>query len=741
MKYRIISFLLILAFIIIPVHSSGNPNPPQRPSVGLVLSGGGARGFAHIGVLKVLEENRVPVDYIGGASMGALIGAMYSMGNSPQEIEDFVSSLDWDELFQSSVDYENLPFRRKEDSQNLPGSISLIGTIKSLRLPNSITSSQKINLLFDRATLPYALIKDFDDMPIPFRAVGTDMVTGDSVVLKSGSLSRSLRATMSIPGVFAPVEVDGRILSDGGLVNNIPTDIVKDMGADILIVVNIETQPGGPETLDSLTGVLAQTIAIATADNSRRSLREADLIVAPDLEGYSTADFQKRHDIIELGYQEALNKATLLQGLSLEISEWEKHLADRQRREQPKETAVTEYIVVAGADSRDSQAIIDKLGDKYSMRPFDEAMQDQLDTDLLDLQGTGRFESLDYSLARLNERTGLLINSRPFDPGEGIPATLDIGIDVNSIRANQVNFNFISRLTLFDIGRYGAEWRNDLQLGSNPLLATEYFRPLGDTRFFISPRAAIEKRNFNYYENGANLAQYKGQSTLASLELGYSINSRSELRGGYTIGYQKFSRQIGDPFLSDGQGGFRKAGLSWRYYGINEAQIPTRGLGIEASLDYHFQSPDIEVDGGKFTQAKTEFSSFHPVSKKNTIFGFGGAGATFGNPATAVQKFPLGGRMNLGGYYHEEFRADNFLLGGIGMLHEFGFFSSSLGGSSYLGAWYEGGSAFDDIDLAIYRQSLSTGVIVETPFGPVFVGGSINEDGNSKFYFSFGRFY
>ena len=292
MQTRFISLicLAVLTSGFTPAAAQSDP-PRSRPTVGLVLSGGGARGFAHIGVLKVLEENRVPVDYIGGASMGGLIGALYAMGHSPDEIEALIQTLDWDNLFASSAAFDNLSFRRKEDRRNIPGPIPLRGKPTDLKLPKAFNSGHEIGLLFDRATLRYARVRDFDDLPIPFRTVATNMVNGESEELGSGSLSRSLRATMAIPGVFAPVEIDGKILSDGGLVNNIPTNVVKAMGADILLVVNIETQLGGRESLESLIGLLAQTINIASAENSRRSLREADIIIAPDLADHTSTSF------------------------------------------------------------------------------------------------------------------------------------------------------------------------------------------------------------------------------------------------------------------------------------------------------------------------------------------------------------------------------------------------------------------------------------------------------------------
>ncbi|MEZ5426929.1 MAG: patatin-like phospholipase family protein [Pyrinomonadaceae bacterium] len=741
MRCRIVNVLLIVSLVInfsVPSVFGQDDAPRKRPTVGLVLSGGGARGFAHIGVLKVLEENRIPVDYVGGASMGALVGAMYAMGRTPDEIQQFVASLDWDKLFQTSTSFDHLSFRRKEDRRNIPAPVALKGKINDLKLPNALNSGQEIGLLIDRATLPYALVNDFNDLPIPFRAVGTDMVNGNSVPLKSGSLSRSLRATMSIPGVFSPVEVDGKILADGGLVNNIPTDVVKAMGADILLVVNIETELDGREALESLPGVLKQTINIATLDNSRRSLRQADFIIAPDLGDYSLSDFSDFQEIIKLGYQGAQQKVALLKGLALDEAQWQEHLARRRQRKLPETDPVPEFVAVEGNDADATRTIKEKLGDKYTGQPLDRARQDQLAQDLLDLKGTGRFETLDYDLARKEGRTGLIININKIAEKPSKPTRLELGVDVNSVESDNVNFNFLARLTFFDVGRYGAEWRNDLRLGSNTILATEYFRPLGKTKFFVAPRASYERRRANFFSAGNRLAEYVGQTVQAGVDLGYTFNARSELRAGYTIGYRNLSRRIGDPLLPDIKGRFSTAGLRWTYDGLDKAQVPNDGILTRNTLNYYFDSPDSD---GHFIQAETRINVFRSVSERNILFGFGGVGATFGNTAPQIQKFTLGGPLRLGGYGYEELRADNYIQGGFGLLHNPGFFPSFLGGRAYLGAWYEGGSAFEQFNKANYRQSFTGGAIVETPFGPVFVGGSLNENGRGRFYFSYGRFF
>ena len=480
---KTVSFVLIFSFLLVSAQTGfsqdASPVIKKRPKIGLVLSGGGARGFAHIGVLRILEENRIPVDYIGGASMGGLIGALYAMGKTPDEIEEFVDSLNWDTYLQATTSFENLSFRRKEDRRNIPSPITLKGKPNDLKLPSGLNTGHEIGLLFDNVTLPYAKVKDFDNFPIPFRCVGTDMVNGQSVTLKNGSIAKALRATMSIPGAFTPVEFDGKILADGGLVNNIPTNVVKEMGADILLVVNIETQLGSRESLDNLLGVLAQTINIASADNSRRSLRQADIIIAPDLQNYTIGDFAESKKIIELGYQGAADKAALLKGISLNEVEWQEHLAERRARKQSEQPPIPDFVAVDAANKNAIQTIEEKLGTKYVDVPLDQTQRNELAKDLSQLVGTGRFDALDYDLIERDGKTGLIINTN--EPSGNItrPTRLEIGFDVNSIETDNVNFNFLARMTMFDIGRYGAEWRNDVRIGSNTLLSSEYFRPLG----------------------------------------------------------------------------------------------------------------------------------------------------------------------------------------------------------------------------------------------------------------------
>lgn len=741
MVHRSIAFFVICmltGFGQLPVSAQDQPPKVKaRPTVGLVLSGGGARGFAHIGVLKVLEENRIPVDYIGGASMGGLVGALYAMGRSPEDIEKLIATLDWTTLLTSSTSFEDLSFRRKEDRRNIPAPIPLRGKPNDLKLPAAFNSGHEIGLLFDRETLPYARVNNFDLFPIPFRTVGTNMLDGSSVVLKGGSISRSLQATMAIPGIFAPIEIDGKILSDGGLVNNIPTNVVKAMGADILIVVNIETPPADRKSLESLLGVLAQTINIATAENSRRSLLQADLIIAPNLEGFSLTSFGNSAEIIKLGYEGAMQKEVLLRGLSLSEAAWKEHIAKRNARVKADIDPVPAFLAIDGSDRDAIRTIEEKLAGKYVGAPLNAEKRELLAKDLSELAGTGRFDALNYDLIERDGKIGLRIRPYQTNDKPADPTRLDIGFDVNSVESEDSSFSVLGRLTFFDVGRYGAEWRNDIRVGSSVLLASEYFRPLGQTRFFVSPRVAYERRNIAFYENGNRVAEYLFTGAQVSGDVGYSFDSKNEMRAGFAFGYETASRRIGDPLLPDSKGSFSLGSVRWTHDSLDRSQVPRSGLFSRNSIGHYFKT------GGKtggITQAESRNMLFQPISERNTLFSFGGFGTSFGETAPILRQFTLGGPFRLGGYGVDEFRGSHYASAGVGILHSRQILPAIFGGKGYVGAWYEGGTVFERFRRAKYRQSVSGGFIIETPLGPILLGGGFNDQGRGRFFFSFGRF-
>ena len=272
-----------------------------RPKIGLVLSGGGAKGFAHIGVLKVLEEMNMPIDYISGTSMGSIIGAFYAMGYSAIEIEKLVLSQDWNELLTDEISRKFIHVKDKQDLDRYV--ISFPIKPKGIQIPAGIVKGQNIINLFDRHTIEYHDKNDFRKFPIPFVCIATDLETGDAVVLDKGNISEALRASMSIPTVFTPIEIDGKLLADGGMINNFPVEEVVKMGADIVIGVDVQTGPKNKDQLNSIEDIINQTVSLMAKKEFIKNRRLCDIYIKPDIKGYTVADFEKADSLIHRGEQ------------------------------------------------------------------------------------------------------------------------------------------------------------------------------------------------------------------------------------------------------------------------------------------------------------------------------------------------------------------------------------------------------------------------------------------------------
>src|SRR5580698_514369 len=270
----------------VPAATSAPGATPRRPRIGLALSGGGALGIAEIGVIQWMEENHIPVDRIAGTSMGSIIAAMYATGMSPAEMQKFAEGIDWDDALRSEPNYSLLSYRRKQDRRNFLINAPL-GFKHGLNGPNGLNAAHGVGLLLDRISFSDSSITNFDDLPIPFRCVATDMISGEAVVLSQGWLPRAVRASMAIPGVFTPVEMNGHLLADGGMVQNIPVETVRAMDADTIIAVQLRTPPGNPTELESLTGVLVRAVSIMITQNETRSLAQAQATVSIDTTGFS----------------------------------------------------------------------------------------------------------------------------------------------------------------------------------------------------------------------------------------------------------------------------------------------------------------------------------------------------------------------------------------------------------------------------------------------------------------------
>ena len=732
---RLVFFLLlVLSSILTPAQDQPSPQagpsqPAPRPRIGLALSGGGARGLAHIGVLLWLEENHIPVDSIAGTSMGALVGALYATGRSPAEMRQFVEAIHWDEAIASEPSYPQLSFRRKEDrrTDQIP---SKLGLKNGLKGPIGFSAGQGVGLLLDRIAFPYSTLTSFDDLPIPFRCVATDMLSGDAVVLKDGSLAQSLRASMAIPGLFTPVELNGQVLADGGLVDNIPTDVAREMNASIVIAVNIATPLVGRKDLETLAAFLTQAVDIMTLGNDRRALRLADAQIAPNLGAFTALDFSSADEIIRLGYQGAASNAAELRKYALPDDEWQQYLAQREARKRQPETSA-DVLQVSGV-SGDEQRHLQRRLERFLHQPLD---LDQLDTRLTRITGDGQFESLGYEGFVQNGVAGLRVVAQPKNYG---PPFVDLAVNVDGSGVAAFDFSAGARITFMDVEHHSGEWRNDLLLGSSNLAASEFYQPLGNTHLFVAPYAFASKLPRNEFDGETRVAVFGDERAGGGLDFGYNTGRRSELRFGYEIFSGKLAPLIGSaglPTVSGSTGEFR---TRYVWDGQDSPAVPSRGTHIVANLSRVLQSPGL---AHPIDQLDVQTSTFIPTGPKTSIFFLASGGTTFHGTAGPFQVFTLGGAFHLGAYLPQEFVGNHYAYSSLGFRRDLYHLPQLVGGKIYWGGWYEAGSAFNDPGTVVVRGTFNLGFIADTIVGPIALAGSVSPTGQSRVNFSIGRLF
>lgn len=731
MKKRILTFLycLFLGFMLSVGTMATQEESSDRPKIGLVLGGGGARGFAHLGVIQWLEEQQIPIDYVAGTSMGGLIGALYAMGYSPREMTELVRDLSWDQLMAAAPPYADLTFRRKQDANQYPVRLEL-GWNKGLATPSGLNPGHFIGHLFDRLSLPYWEVEDFDDLPIPFRCVATDMEKGEVVVLDSGSLAMALRATMAIPGVFTPVEIDGKLLADGGVLDNLPVTAAKEMGADVIIAVNVGSPLSDRKALESLLGLVNQSITIMMLDKVRENMQLADILVVPELKGYETLDFKDFEKIREQGFLGAEDKDLVLKTFSIDSQNWKEHLAARSSRRKefiPTPTSVQ----VTGADTGRESKLAAKL------TPFSNTKLDAnlLEDELTAEYGRGRDYSLGYGLNGTAPNPVLNVRVREKTYG---PPFINLGLNINGSEMDNIRFGIRGRVTYLDLGRTGSELRFDGALGTPAVLATEYYAPLKQG-FFLAPRAIYHRNNRNYFEDGNQLANYRIRNAGVGLDLGYGFGFRSdEIRFGYEISNLDASVKKGEPILPTLEGASGEFSLRWLHDSLDHPIIPRNGWAFETFGRHFLHTPGtphaLSQVGGRFLA----FGTFIP---KYTVFGSVRGGTTFEKIAPAPQKFTLGGPLKLGSLSPEEVWGSRYVYTRLGLMRQILDSSSFLGGRTVIAVFYEGGAAWEPTHSIDYYHAGSGGLLLDSLIGPIFVGGSLGEGGKGKFYFSVGTLF
>ena len=706
-----------------------------RPRIGLVLAGGGARGIAHIGVLQWMEEHRIPADRVVGTSMGAVVGGFYAAGLTPREMVSVVQKADWAQALNGRPAFTDIPFRRKQDRRAFPADIEFGLRRGKLQGRTGLNPGHEIQLIFDRALLGYPDNLNFDDLPIPFRCVATDLEAAKPVILSSGSLTLAMRASMAIPGVFTLVERNGLLLADGALMNNVPTDVAKQIGADVIIAIDVSPTID-KNAAQTLTGLLQQSINVMTIEAQRRNLALADVVVTPNLEGFDLFAFEQSQELIRRGYESAAQNAQALNRYALSPEEWRQYINERQARRR-RASFVPSFVEVAGA-GRNNNLLRQTLR-KFVGKLIQPAL---LETELNRLRGQYGYDRIGYEQTRNTEtnRVGLRIQvqEKPYSAPFFYPAFLVEG----GTERERNGATFLGRVVAPQPSANGAEARFDVAAGSNQRIAGEYYQPLvRGLPPFVAARASFDRDLQDSFVSGFRVAQYRLDRRLVALDAGFT-GPRSELRASLELARLRVGVRVGDPDLPSLIGNEKSAVVRYTYDGADSATVPTSGVYSQNRAAYFFQSPGAS---SSFTQLETQTTAFFPIegatdtAHRASLFVRGAAGTNFGVRAP-LQQFALGGPYRLTAFNRGEFRADRYVTIGVGYLRVIGHLPTLLGRRVYANGFVERGS-FDDVGRARLRSSVSAGVAADTIVGPISLLGGFGDGNRHAIYFTLGRVF
>lgn len=702
----------------------------KRPKIGLVLSGGGAMGMAHVGAIQTLESVGIRPDVVVGTSMGSIVGGLYAAGMSGAELEHAIETIDWDLIFDTSPPREGLTYREKQLQSNFPvkASVGVAGT--RLRRPDSLISDANLLLELRRLVRVRAAVPTFDDLPIPFRAVATDIETGKRVVLDRGELAGAMRASMSVPGVFAPYNLDGRLLVDGGMSDNIPIDIARDMGADIVIVVATQTPLARADELRSLGGILGQTVTLLILANERAqiaTLKPTDVFIPVDTGDLGSADFRAGPQFIQFGRSAAEKQIAALQ---------------RVARLKPYSPAVSidrsppviAYVRIDN-DSRIADEILMRKVEPFIGAPLS---PEAAGLAMRDIYAMGMFSRVDYRIEEDHGRTGLIVSAvqRPGDANRLRP-----GVTISSSSNVGTEFDVSAELRTVQLDKFGSEARFVGTIGERMLFSAEYFKVLDSwQRWFIDTKLELQKRPIRVYDDtGFQLGKYDAGYGLVELSAGYQFGVLGEVRAGIEGGAGEATLQEGfvlprDIDIKVGQL-FINAGAD----SLDNPFFPSRGL--KGRLEYVAGLKALG-DTDDYQTVRLDGVSANTWSRHSWIVNLSG-GDTVQGDLPVTQLFTLGGPFSFPGYAVEELTGASFAVAR-------GMYRYRLNADSqgliripiYVGTTLVTGNVWpvhSDPRLDDLRVGANLFIAADTMIGPMFLTIGAADDGRHALYFFIGK--
>jgi NTE family protein len=729
---QLIILAVIAALLTAHARTTFAAEPAARPRIGLVLAGGGAKGGAHVGVLKVLERERVPISCIAGTSIGALVGAGYASGLPASSIETFVRQIDWKAVLGGQGRRGLEPIEQKRARTNYTNQLEFGVGGEGLVVPGGLVDTSGIEDLLRGFVATARMESDFNRLPIPFRAVATDMIAGKMVVLDHGDLATAMRASMAIPGMFAPVETDTQVLADGGQVRNIPVDVARELCADVVIVVNLVEPPSSHEGLRSATQLLMRSMEVMIEANETlqlATLQPGDVRIDVPLGDIATGDFDRMPETIALGEAAAQQMTSQLARFALPETEY---LVWRQGITQ------SQNLNVRVADVRYEG--LDRVNPQYleangAIHSGDVIRISDISREARRLSTQREFDAVDYRLS--NGPDGSVLTWLPHEKEYG-PNYLAFDLGMHVSAAGDLAFAVHGSHVRTWVNRFGAEWRNQVTIGSEGLFATSFYQPLDTAqRVFVEPGAQWSLTDEDYFVDGEREARYRLRELAARMEFGVNIGSNAQLRLGYQAAHRETDLKIGSPLLPSFSS--RDAGLTLAaVYDSRDSYIaPSRGTAT--ALEVLSADRSFGADR-QWRRAELGVGSAVPIGGDVLWLTLAG-GTDLGRDLPADRLFALGGPGSLAGFELGELRGAGYWTAGTSYLWKFRELGAVKDNALYLGVRLQAGGVADRLDLverdAIYSGSLYlTG---RTSFGPLTLGVGTNTAKSWSAWLSIGR--
>ncbi|MCS6180586.1 patatin-like phospholipase family protein [Shewanella baltica] len=715
----------------------------ERLKIGVVLSGGGAKGAAHVGVLKILEEHNIPVDYIAGTSIGAYVAGMYSLGYSASEVEAIMMGVDWDSGYSDTIPRNILSYRDKQlrDRYNIPLNIGY--NEGQVRAPSGLLRGQTMSQLLRQSTDLVQQFGNFDDLAIPYRAVATDLETSLPVVISHGSMVKAMQASATVPGALQPAQIEGKLLVDGGIANNMPVDVVKAMGADIIIAVDIGSPLVKKDKLDSTIAVLDQLsnfLTNASTEKQKLLLTDKDVLIRPAIDALSTTDFTIMPLALTLGKEAANGQLDKLSSMSVSPEEYAAYVEAKKAKGKLLMADVRHSVNEIVFDNQ-SKVSLNLLTETLNIKPGQAVSKDELNEALKRIYSLNKFERVDAEFVEGEDGRVLTVTTKAKSWG---PNYFQLGFNWEDDFNSESAISFDMAYTMTDLTFNGGEWRNEIKLGMEKLFATEFYQPLDrDQQFFSRARYQYDTRNWDLYDNNNRLLTFDKKTHTIELGIGYNYTSQGMIELGLVA---EKGAIINDAWLSRDLD-FSSYGAYFRfgYDSLDSISFPTSGNRVTLNVYVRNEDFDDIIDDNQnqySVQIEADWKGALSVGN-HAFVGKASISTNDNDGMNTLHLSELGGFLNLSGYHKDSLTGAHKVFGAFVYQYDLG--RDALGMTDYplyLGWSLEAGNVWDErsevtlTDL-IYASSLYIGT--DTSMGPAAIGFGITDLGDKSFYLFVGK--